>query len=43
MNLKIFVTQHWKAVAIAVSVGMVVVSVACAWWIGDPIDSPCGP
>jgi hypothetical protein len=43
LNWRMFVTRHWKAIAIALSIGLVVLSLATAKALAEPIDSPCGP
>jgi hypothetical protein len=43
LNWKLFITQHWKVVVITLSIGLVLASLAGAWVVGDPIDSPFGP
>ena len=43
MNLRIFVTRHWKAIVIALQIGLVVLSLATAKAFAEPIDSPIGP
>jgi hypothetical protein len=43
LNLRMFVTRHWKVIVIALSVGLVVLSLASAKAHADPIDCPLGP
>jgi type IV secretory pathway TrbD component len=43
LNLRIFVTRHWKAIVIALQIGLVVLSLAAAMAHAEPIDSPVGP
>lgn len=43
MNLRMFVIRHWKAIVIALSVGLVVFSLAAAKAHAEPIDCPFGP
>jgi hypothetical protein len=42
LNLRMFVIRHWKAVVLAVSIGLFVLSIV-AKAHADPIDSPLGP
>ncbi len=42
MNLKMFVTRHWMAVVLAVSIGLLVLSIV-AKAHADPVDTPFGP
>jgi hypothetical protein len=42
LNLRMFVARHWKAIVIALSIGLIVVSLA-AKAHAEPIDSPFGP
>jgi hypothetical protein len=43
LNLRMFVIRHWKAIVIALSIGLVVLSLAAAKALAEPIDSPLGP
>jgi hypothetical protein len=43
LNLRLFVIRHWKAIVIALSVGLVVLSIATAKAHAEPIDCPLGP
>lgn len=43
MNWKMFVTRHWKAIMIALSIGLFVLSLVAANTHAEPIDSPVGP
>lgn len=43
MNLRMFVIRHWKAIVIALSVGLVVLSLATVMAHAEPIDCPFGP
>jgi hypothetical protein len=43
LNLRMFVTRHWKAIVIALSIGLIVVSLAAAKAYAEPIDSWFGP
>jgi hypothetical protein len=42
LNWRIFVTRHWKAIVIALSIGLVVLSLAGKAH-AEPIDCPLGP
>ena len=43
MNLRMFVVRHWKAIAIALAIGFIVLSLATAKAHAEPVDSPIGP
>ena len=43
MNLRMFVTRHWKAIVIALTIGLVVLSLSVAKALAEPIDTPYGP
>ena len=43
MNLRMFVNRHWKAIVIALTIGLVVLSLAATKAHAEPIDTPYGP
>lgn len=43
MNWRMFVIRHWKAIMLALSIGLFVLSFVAANTHAEPIDSPVGP
>jgi hypothetical protein len=43
LNWRTFVTRHWKAIVIALTIGLVVLSLATAKAHAEPIDTWIGP
>jgi len=43
LNLRMFVTRHWKAIVIALTIGLVVLSLSASKALAEPIDTPYGP
>jgi hypothetical protein len=42
LNFKMFVIRHWKLIILAVSIGLLVLSIVMKP-LGEPVDSPVGP
>ena len=43
LSMKLFVARHWKAILVALAIGMVILSLAATKAHADPINTPCGP
>jgi hypothetical protein len=43
LNLRMFVTRHWKTIMIALAIGLFALSLVAANAHAEPIDSPVGP
>lgn len=43
MNLRMLVIRHWKAIVLALSIGLIVLSLAAARAHAEPINCPLGP
>jgi len=43
LNMRLFVTRHWKAILVALAIGSIVLSLAATKAHADPINTPCGP
>jgi len=43
LNMRTFVARHWKAILVALAIGMVVFSLAATKAHAEPINCPFGP
>jgi hypothetical protein len=43
LNLRMFVARHWKAILVALAIGLAVLSLAATKAHAEPINTPFGP